>query len=51
MYIHYTMHTLTGIKYYIVTIQNLSGLFVNFKYNSCYIFLFQYLILATEGIF
>ena len=36
---------------YIATIQNLHGLYVNFKYNSQYIFLFQYLILATEGIF
>ena len=38
-------------KDYIVTIQNLSGLYVNVKYNSHNIFLFQYLILATEGIF
>ena len=38
-------------KDYIVTIQNLYGLYVNFKYNSCNIFSFQYLILATEGIF
>ena len=38
---------------HIVTIQNLSGLYVVVKYNShnINVFVFQYLILATEEIF
>ena len=36
---------------HIVTIQNLSGLYVVVKYNSHNVFVFQYLILAAEEIF